>query len=83
MPDFKYIIAIITEQIEATGAATPRLKRDFPNIPVIKNAKGTRTKSVAIRLFAIENAVWPQPLKKAFKQNANGTIIKSKLKDFR
>lgn len=49
--------AIITEQKDAIGAATPKLNRDLPNIPVIKNANGTLTKSVATRLFAMENAV--------------------------
>lgn len=74
---------MVTAQTDAIGAAIPRLKRVLPNISVIKNASGTLIKSVAARLFAIENAVRPQPLKNAFKQNAKGTIIKSKLKDLR
>lgn len=75
--------ATITEQIDATGAATPRLNKVLPNIEVIINARGTLIKSAARRLFAMENQVCPHPVKKAFVQNTKGTIIKSKLKDFR
>ena len=71
------------EHKEASGAAIPRLNNVLPKIPVIKNASGTLIKIVAKRLFAIEKAVCPQPLKNAFKQNTKGTIISSKLKDLR
>ena len=58
---------------EASGAASPISNSVAHDVRLNSQATGTRTRKVESRLFDIENAACPQPLKKPLRQNMKQT----------